>query len=154
MSKSYSSTVVERRNFRTPRPASACLEAFRSQKLRYAEGLKRHFVDDHALSDSGNTKSGDTASKKRQVTSSFNLGKRRFEATNTEDSHPNAERENCPVSSRKSKKSSPQQSEAFASVVKLEKHSLSRNVPYRCPLCSQTFQSMTIIKAHVNSVHV
>ncbi|CAN7991484.1 unnamed protein product [Ixodes pacificus] len=140
----------------SPRPSLSCIDAFRRQKLRYAEALKRHLIDDddNSRKDSEN---GATSSKKRHVSSADKRRPARPLSVNgavgsrTEPTRRNSRPKSC---SRCSK--------TFSCAAELQKHAASHGstnvatdaTPYKCPLCSQTFQTLSVIKAHVNSVHV
>ncbi|KAG0429490.1 hypothetical protein HPB47_023582 [Ixodes persulcatus] len=135
----------------SPRPSSSCIDAFRRQKLRYAEALKRHLIDDDASSRK-DSENGATSSKKRHVSSADKRRPARPLSVNgAEPTRRNSRPKSC---SRCSK--------TFSCAAELQKHAASHGstnvatdaTPYKCPLCSQTFQTLSVIKAHVNSVHV
>uniref|UniRef100_A0A090XAA7 C2H2-type domain-containing protein n=1 Tax=Ixodes ricinus TaxID=34613 RepID=A0A090XAA7_IXORI len=120
----------------SPRPSSSCIDAFRRQKLRYAEALKRHLIDD--------VDNSRKDSKKRHVSSTDKRRPARPLSVNgavcsrTEPTRRNSRPKSC---SRCSK--------TFSCAAELQKHAASHGstnvatdaTPYKCPLCSQTFQT-------------
>ncbi|CAN7993504.1 unnamed protein product [Ixodes hexagonus] len=141
-----------------PRPSSSCLDAFRRQKLRYAEALKRHFIDgDDVDASRKGSENGATSSKRRHLSAEKRRLARPLSVNGAQTE------QNAAAATRKSSrpKSCSRCSKMFPSAVELQKHSASHGgstvsdiTPYKCPLCSQAFQTLSVIKAHVNAVHV
>lgn len=148
---------------------STCFEVFQCRKLRYAEGLKRHLVDsnDHAEQDEAGGTCQASSSKRRHVSPS-NVCSRRFGTSIPPNTGVNNRLEPAKsvqeysafyedtATRRKSRQSKTCSRcfKTFTTAVQLQMHATSHHVPYKCPLCSQTFSGLSLLKTHINSIHV
>lgn len=144
------SSVQARRRASTgnhcPRPSSVCMDTFKKQKLRYAEGLKRHFVDANETDQDDCQSSGASLSKKRHISASDSEG-RAFDVVPLNGKHQSPAK-------RSKQRSCSKCCVTFSSVADFLKHSRLHTAPYKCPLCSEICQDLSNMKAHVNAVHV
>lgn len=154
---------------RSHRSRPSCIEYFQCSKLRHAEGLKRHLVDSCEKVELENVSNGNRTSSRRRCVSPRCTGKRRsstsvpasdvertdVQSASTRHEPSTASREPILVlgKSQQSKRCS-RCSKTFTTAAQLHKHAASHYVPFKCPLCSQTLPSLSLLKAHINSVHV
>lgn len=148
--------------------SSSCLQEFQCRKLRYAEGLKRHLVDSNDPTEQDDEgRSCQASTSKRRRVSVSDVCSRHFGTSIPPNSDANrlesaqscqeySEFNEDTATKRKNWKSNTcsRCSETFTTTVQLQKHAASHHVPYKCPLCSQTLSGLSLLKTHINSVHV
>lgn len=145
---------------------SSCLQDFQRRKLRYAEGLKRHLVDSNGPTgqyDEDRTCQPST-SKRRRV-SVLDDCSRRFGTSIPPDANRLESAQSCQEYNECSEESASRTknlqsnscsrcSKTFSTRVQLQKHATTHHVTYKCPLCTQTLSGLSLLKVHVNSVHM
>lgn len=160
--------ITTKRGSSRPRPSSSCIERFRCRKLRYAEGLKRHLIDCSEEPDQGSAdRSYHATSPKRRHVSPTNTCNRRFSTSIPPSTDVNSvvSASSCQGFSASSgdvelarkgrqPKTCSRCFKTFSTAIQLHKHASSHHVPYKCPLCSQTLSAMSLLKAHINLIHV
>lgn len=168
MCENRDSSQTKRRSHR-PRPSSSCFEYFRRYELRHAEGLKRHLIDSREKVELDNVGNGNRASSRRRCVSPRCTCKRRSTTSvpandvdradvgsaSTRHEPSTAAREPVLVLGKNQQpKKCSRCSKTFTTAAQLHKHAASHYVPYKCPLCSRTLSGLSLLKAHINSVHV
>ncbi|KAL1440603.1 hypothetical protein MTO96_001155 [Rhipicephalus appendiculatus] len=150
---------------------SSCLQDFQCRKLRYAEGLKRHLVDPNDPTEQDDEgRACEASTSKRRRLSVSDVCSRRFgtsippnsdanRLSRAESAQPCQEYSECNEETATRTKNLQSNtcsrcSKTFTTMVQLQKHATSHHVPYKCPLCSQTLSGLSLLKTHINSIHV